>query len=306
MSVLQNINGSLYRMDASDLVQLAAIDTEGILGGTPGATTNGQTLVDQLATDDVQAQTDIGQIKTDLPNLFPRSEQRVQGAKNHLRNEAYTQTIGVVTFTVDADGIIDVDTNGQTTTAAVSIRIYNESSAPELPQGDWILNGCPTGGASTTYEIYYMERDSAGTGWENICRDYGSGVNISRGNNRAYAVVLQLRTGQTFNHLKFKPMIRLSTDTDPTFAPFAMTNRELTYTHKTYHGTTDANSNLASNIAFNAKRFGLYAVLDNNAGTSYALQRPYSSDLTAFWVYNGVNASTTANKGVTIHYFEYN
>lgn len=79
MSVLQNINGSLYRMDASDLVQLAAVDTEGILGGTPGATTNGQTLVDQLAADDVQAQTDIGQIKTDLsdyhvtpsPNLCP-------------------------------------------------------------------------------------------------------------------------------------------------------------------------------------------------------------------------------------------
>ena len=66
MSVLQNINGTLYRMDASDLSQLAAVDTEGILGGTPGATTNGQTLVDQLAADDVQAQTDIGQIRTDL------------------------------------------------------------------------------------------------------------------------------------------------------------------------------------------------------------------------------------------------
>lgn len=70
MSVLQNINGSLYRMDASDLVQLAAVDTEGILGGTPGATTNGQTLVDQLAADDVQAQSDIGTLQSDKAEAF--------------------------------------------------------------------------------------------------------------------------------------------------------------------------------------------------------------------------------------------
>lgn len=79
MSVYQNINGTLTRMDASDLVQLAAVDTEGILGGTPGATTDGQTLVDQLAADDVQAQTDIGQIKTDL------SDYHVVPSRNHIR-----------------------------------------------------------------------------------------------------------------------------------------------------------------------------------------------------------------------------
>ena len=78
MSVFQNINGTLTRMDASDLVQLAAVDTENILGGGAGATTDGQTLIDQLAEDDVQAQSDIGQIKTDL------SDYHVVPSKNSL------------------------------------------------------------------------------------------------------------------------------------------------------------------------------------------------------------------------------
>ena len=78
MSVYQNIHGTLARIDASGLAQLAAVDTEGILGGTPGVITNGQTLVDQLAADDVRAQSDIGQIKTDL------SDYHVVPSKNSL------------------------------------------------------------------------------------------------------------------------------------------------------------------------------------------------------------------------------
>ena len=113
MSVLQNINGTLYRMDASDLVQLTAVDTEGILGGTPGATTTGQTLVDQLAADDVQAQTDIGQIKTDL------SDYHVYASKNLMMPDIYMlgtndSTVGASTFNTASAGtgfIAKIDQN---------------------------------------------------------------------------------------------------------------------------------------------------------------------------------------------------
>lgn len=315
MSVYQNINGTLARMDASDLVQIAAVDTEGILGGTPGATTDGQTLVDQLAADDVQAQTDIGQIKTDLSDIDDAkvgwSDQKQNGAYNLYGVTATTQVIRGVTFTVNPSGYPKgtIIANGKAVGGNASFGLENITDYIDINK-TYKAVGCPSGGNANSYWLQFNYVDSNNS--QQVLPDYGNGVIYETkavkdsGNNKPY-IWVTIKEGYTADNLIFKPMI--TTDINATYddyVPYAMTNRELTYTHKTYYGTTDANSNLASDLAFNAKRFGLYAVLDNNAGTSYVLQRSYSSNLTAFWVYNGVNASTTANKGVTIHYYEYN
>lgn len=43
-----------------------------------------------------------------------------------------------------------------------------------------------------------------------------------------YWIRLQAASGKTLPAMTFKPMIRLATDTDPTYQPYAMTNKELT------------------------------------------------------------------------------
>lgn len=379
MSVLQNINGSLYRMDASDLVQLAAVDTEGILGGTPGATTNGQTLVDQLAADDVQAQTDIGQIETDLSDfeddvddtlheyhvvpsknlcpfhsqtisgipfvadsdgyltcsvsdtrpwtyssanekitlkagtykvrifektartsgyigftihasddtvimenittdlfetlltqdgsftlavdtavgieikvgngayaveivksddntipyepywvcmrdgMFPRSEQAVLAAKNRLRNDAVTQTINTVVFTVNSDKSITINGTNSSSSASAEFVIH-DGSINEISSGD-IFNGA-IGGESGVSGMVIMYLASGYISQQD-CYNNNVVLNIPSTATR-YRVLAFVAKGKTVTNLVYKPMIRLASDPDDTYVPYAMTNRELT------------------------------------------------------------------------------
>lgn len=390
MSVLQNINGSLYRMDASDLVQLAAVDTEGILGGTPGATTNGQTLVDQLAADDVQAQTDIGQIKTDLSDyhvvpsknlfsetktgvflwgsvqdgynvgtatngfvaigevetgeqyvvkknnvgnrfrlvlfknyptsnpdfntslvydsngatdytftvpsggykylvagfnntdaysgdiqpmlctaadyaadpsyepywacmrdgMFPRSEQSVLGAKNFLKIDENTQTINGVTFTVNRDSngnVLNVTVNG--TATAVTVLVM---STYTYAQGEYILSGCPSGGNSGTSYAQQIRDTNNNT----IINDEGNGKSGTLLGGVSYRAVIRIGNGYTANNLVFYPMLRLASDPDDTYVPYAMTNRELTE-KKEYNVTfTTSEVNVQTLVPFKAIRKG--------------------------------------------------
>lgn len=232
MSVYQNINGTLARMDASDLVQLAAVDTEGILGGTPGATTNGQTLVDQLAADDVQAQTDIGQIKTDLLDYLPRSEQRVLGSKNLLPITATSQTVSGITWTVYRDSrgrVTSIVANG-TATARSNLStdvVVEQEHLNQYGQQRYILSGCPSGGSASTYYLYLHPGKTNGS-WNPAVADVGNGVSFEYDGQTKIFCACTIMSGVTVSNLVYKPMIRLASDPDDTYVPYAMTNMELT------------------------------------------------------------------------------
>lgn len=220
MSVYQNINGTLTRIDASDLVQLAAVDTEGILGGTPGATTNGQTLVDQLAADDVQAQTDIGQIKTDL------SDYHVVPSRNICPNKATSTTLFGVTFTVREDG--SIATSGVSTGYGNYVVAQKEALLPLLSYvgQEVIASGCPEGGSYSgdTPDTYRMNFTSLDGIDSDIKTDKGDEVRFTVGDFRNFInnAMITIRIGSVgvdMNGKVFKPMIRLATETDSTYEP---------------------------------------------------------------------------------------
>lgn len=233
MSVYQNINGTLYRMDASDLVQLAAVDTEGILGGAPGATTNGQTLVDQLAADDVQAQTDIGQIKTDLSDLDDEkldiADEQVLGAWNLAKITVSTQTINGATFTVNADKSITVT---KSSAGANDATLYTSDIFDVEAGRTYYLSGCPAGGAASgSYRIIYQEYD--GTTWKSNNNDIGNGLTITTSYRKARLCIEIAKTYIISGSLKFNIMLALKPNM-PYVAP-AMTNRELTAFNSGYN-----------------------------------------------------------------------
>ena len=122
--------------------------------------------------------------------------------KNKLPNTVTSTTINGVTFTVHSDGTVTVNGTATNITAvAYEIIALN---------GTYILNGCPSGGGSGTYEL------QAFTTVAN--RDYGDGVTFTI--NGDCLVQILIRQGTTLNNAVFKPMIRLATETDPTFAPY--------------------------------------------------------------------------------------
>ena len=136
------------------------------------------------------------------------------GSKNLLPNKATTQTINGVTFTINSDG--SVTANG-TATSNAEIDI-----ATNVP-----LNG-----------NYILSDDFAGINgqyWafanvDNGARQYiltSKEMPITISNKLDYFRV-KVFSGVTANNITFKPMLRLATDSDSTYQPYAMTNKELT------------------------------------------------------------------------------
>lgn len=157
---------------------------------------------------------------------FNRAEQRVLGAKNLLPNTAKTQTINGVTFTVNADG--SVTANGTASADAV-LWLTPSTIQDQIPKNvGIILSGCPQSGSATTYylstRIGLLPNDS----YVRNDVDSGNGVNLQITEQNTIKCSANIKSGQTVSNLTFKPMLRLTSDPDDTYVPYAMTNRELT------------------------------------------------------------------------------
>lgn len=103
--------------------------------------------------------------------------------------------------------IASISVNG---TATAKTYIEVASSVPEIAANAYILNGCPSGGSSSSYGL--MIEGSYGSEFT----DYGSGVLIQRSvvNGKVYIVIAN---GYTADHLYFYPMIRDKNVADDTY-----------------------------------------------------------------------------------------
>jgi len=133
------------------------------------------------------------------------------GGKNLLNWENTTQTINGVTFTVNSDGTVNV--NGTADGGDASF-YSTPTDKVLLPEGNYVLSGCPSGGNVSTYminETIYSARDT------------GSGANISvPQGSTGVRVRIVIKNGTTVSNKLFKPMICLSSASNPTtFAPYS-------------------------------------------------------------------------------------
>lgn len=125
-----------------------------------------------------------------------------------LKVTATTQTINGITFTVNDDGTIVV--NG-TATADASLRLFDGT-------GDFInciISGCPSGGTTSTY--YAALSNVTITSLV----DVGTEQVITIENTGRWIYNITIKNGYTANNLVFKPMIRLASEADSTFAPYS-------------------------------------------------------------------------------------
>lgn len=161
----------------------------------------------------------------------------VMGAKN-LNSLPYvdsTKTNNGVTFTLRPDGTITTSgTASANSNATFLIHHRAESGASTLrvKNGRYILSGCPTGGGPSKY--YLSSGRTYNGAFSSVGSDYGEGKEITL-NGDDFSndeVTLQLSIniyrGANADGLVFKPMLRLATDQDDTWQPYAMTNKELT------------------------------------------------------------------------------
>ena len=131
------------------------------------------------------------------------------GGKNKLKNEAVTTTHSGITFTVNADGTVLV--NG-TATENVELTLTRNAITDA---GDYIVSGCPSGGSVNTYWVNIRTTSNGSVSWR---QEYGAGLSINNCTVENFGVYV--KAGATVNNVVFRPMIRLATETDATFAPY--------------------------------------------------------------------------------------
>lgn len=145
--------------------------------------------------------------------LEGESQQATRSGKNLLDNTATTKISNGITFTVNSDGTVLVD--GTNDTSANSSLVINRY---DLSPGTYILNGCPSGGASNTYRLVIQE-----TGSYSILGsiDIGNGSReFTIDTTTSVQIAIFIQKGLTINNLLFKPMLREATIADDTYEQY--------------------------------------------------------------------------------------
>ena len=145
--------------------------------------------------------------------LEGESQQATRSGKNLLDNTATTKISNGITFTVNSDKTVNV--NGTNDTSANSSLIINRY---DLSPGTYILNGCPSGGASNTYRLAIQETGSYSV-LGSIDIGNGSGE-FTIDTTTSVQIAIFIQRGLTINNLLFKPMLREATIADDTYEQY--------------------------------------------------------------------------------------
>lgn len=144
----------------------------------------------------------------------------ILGAKNLLNLSLASQTKNNVTFTVNIDNTIYLNNAASST---IWMDITGAFSVPVT--GKYTLTGCPSAGNEETY-CQYVYKNITGT--PTVIMDVGSGGTAILNSTDTYIARIRIKTGVDVSNTTFKPMLRLASDNDDTYQPYAMTNKTLT------------------------------------------------------------------------------
>lgn len=194
---------------------------------------------------------------------YNRAEANVLGAKNLFLNTAVTTTTEQgVTYTVNSDKTVTI-ASGQTTSTYTNLSL----GSIVLPEGNYILNGCPSGGSANTYRLRLVNGSTL------LGIDSGDGYSFYADGNTNYTVTIGLSAnGVSYTiptDLLFKPMIRLASDPDDTYVPYAETNYQLTQNKMSYkdNGILGAKNLLPYPFMDATKTINDITFTDNGDGT---------------------------------------
>lgn len=233
-------NGSQWvRQTTGQEIEISADDIVYDNTSSGLTSTNVQGAIDELhATDETQS-TAIADLNDENANQQLEIDYAINtGSKNLLKITASSQTIKGVTFTVNDDQTVTVNGTNDGTGASTFMIVPN-AQAITIPDGNYILSGCPAGGggdvASAPFDLRWYMYSPGKSAY-----DSGNGALITKsGNGTGSNIAIVVKSGRTADNLVFKPMLRRAEITDSTYVPYAPTNRELYETCETKASLND-------------------------------------------------------------------
>lgn len=149
----------------------------------------------------------------------------VYGSKNLNKYPYYntTKTQNGITFTDNGNGTVTVSGTASDTVSFYchALPAY-DSNHLSLKAGKYVITGCPDDGSDSTYYMWFT--------YNTEYHDTGNGLEVNIPNDTSsisYGIVI-IAGATITTPITFEPMIRDARIIDPTFVPYAMTNRELT------------------------------------------------------------------------------
>lgn len=146
-------------------------------------------------------------------NLLPMTVAGIKSVNTSGTWSGNTYTLNNVSFVIQTDSsgnVTGIKVNG-TASANTTFTLQTSSN---LGNASYIINGCPIGGGNDTYRItvYYGST---------YAFDTGSGVGIAVPSGSTIGNVnIRIGSGTVVSNKTFYPMLRLSTESDPTFEPY--------------------------------------------------------------------------------------
>lgn len=157
--------------------------------------------------------------------FFTRSDQAVLGVRNLLPcpyASGNNYKDNGITYAFDSDGVVTA--NGTATGAGSSyVLSFRNDNNLILPQGKYTLSGAPANEDSALTIGWNEEGSLVEKG-----RDNGNGITLDINTSNNIDIRIVITSGKVCDNLKFYPMLRIATDLDSSYVPYAMTNRDLT------------------------------------------------------------------------------
>lgn len=154
------------------------------------------------------------------------------GAKNlipypYYRSSGYVHRS--VTYTVDNNGKITANGTATGGNSYFEMRNAAYETFKLKPNTRYIISGCPSGGGDSTY-LLSVSYNVGGGSSTTLASDFGNGAEFTtpQNANANYTILVKIISGTATTNLLFEPMLRLASDTDNTYQPYAKTNKQLT------------------------------------------------------------------------------
>ncbi len=152
-------------------------------------------------------------------NLLPMTVDNLKAFNTSGSWSGNTYTKYNVHFTILTDtdnNVIGINVDGTNNESSVAnFDLATSSTLPVVLTGDYIINGCPTNGSASSYNI----RVGKGSSSSYVGNDFGNGLSATF-NNEIITMQIHIASGATVSNKVFQPMIRLSMETDATFEPY--------------------------------------------------------------------------------------
>ena len=212
-------------------------------------------------------------------NMFPCLLSSIKASNTTGTWTGNTYSVRGIEFKFsEQDGYVTSIKVSGTATGIAIVRIYSNNTG--IPANNYIANGCPSGGSSSTYYQRLHDVNSSSGGTTKF--DYGAGVSV----DDTYIIKrvnVTVGQGTTVSGLIFRPMIRLASIEDDDFEPYTGENYSVTFPDPpgtVYGGTVDIISGvLTVNTYMWTPNFNTPWFIDNDDVFTTTLPHPKESGL---------------------------